>query len=84
MANRKYECPCCGFYTFENEPKGDYDICPVCFWEDDPFAYDDPNEVFSCNGVSLIKAKLNYQTFGACRKDLLVYVRKPYEAEISQ
>lgn len=29
----KYECPCCGFLTFENKPDGNYDICPGCFWK---------------------------------------------------
>ena len=32
----KYKCPCCGFYTFDEKLNGNYDICPVCFWEDDP------------------------------------------------
>ncbi|WNG18326.1 CPCC family cysteine-rich protein [Cystobacter fuscus] len=26
-------CPCCGFRTFEW--RGEYDVCPVCSWEDD-------------------------------------------------
>lgn len=30
-----YKCPCCGFYTFKQKPAGSYDICPVCFGEDD-------------------------------------------------
>ena len=50
---RKYKCPCCGYFTFEDKPNGNYDICPVCFWEDDPIAYDEPNKEFCCNGVSL-------------------------------
>ena len=36
----KYKCPCCGFYTFDEKPNGNYDICPVCFWEDDPIQLD--------------------------------------------
>ena len=28
-------CPCCGYKTL-NE-KGGYDICPICFWEDESF-----------------------------------------------
>jgi hypothetical protein len=27
------QCPCCGYYTLDG--RGGYDICPVCFWEDD-------------------------------------------------
>ncbi|MVX63384.1 hypothetical protein GKZ28_06705 [Clostridium chromiireducens] len=32
----KYKCPCCGCFTFDEEPDGNYDISPVCFWKDDP------------------------------------------------
>ncbi len=28
-----HPCPCCGFRTFEW--RGEYDICPVCQWEDE-------------------------------------------------
>lgn len=31
----KYTCPCCGFLTFD-EPSGNYEICGICGWEDDP------------------------------------------------
>lgn len=33
----KYKCPCCGFYTLDE--RGAYDICPVCFWEDEGYFY---------------------------------------------
>lgn len=32
---KKYKCPCCGYFTFEKKERA-YDICLVCFWEDDP------------------------------------------------
>lgn len=78
----KYKCPCCGYYTFKNKPNGDYEICPVCFWEDDPLAYDDPDEVCSCNGVSLNQAKANYLKFGACHEDMIRHVRAPEKYEL--
>lgn len=28
-----FTCPCCGYITLESEHE--YDICPICFWEDD-------------------------------------------------
>ncbi len=31
----KYACPCCGCLTLDE--RGEYDICPVCFWEDDAY-----------------------------------------------
>ncbi len=38
MANKseKYTCLCCGYKTLD-EKRGSFDICPVCFWEDDMF-----------------------------------------------
>ncbi|MBQ6093927.1 MAG: hypothetical protein IJL09_00855, partial [Lachnospiraceae bacterium] len=30
---KKFRCPCCGFYTLEEV--GTYEVCPVCYWEDD-------------------------------------------------
>ena len=77
-----YRCPCCGFYTFAEPPAGNYDICPVCFWEDDPCAYDDPDEESSCNHVSLNQARKNFMEFGACKEDMKKYVRLPLEHEL--
>lgn len=31
----KCVCPCCGYLTLVE--RGGYDICPVCFWEDDAY-----------------------------------------------
>jgi hypothetical protein len=80
---KKYKCPCCGFFTFEAKPIGNYDICPVCYWEDDAKAYDEPSIAFRCNGVSLHQARENYLAFGACHTDLVRYVRKPNADEQS-
>lgn len=31
-----YPCACCGYLVF-NTPAGSYDICNICFWEDDAY-----------------------------------------------
>lgn len=31
----KFKCLCCGYRTLDT--RGGYDICPVCFWEDDAY-----------------------------------------------
>lgn len=31
----KYKCFCCGYMTLE--ARAEFDICPVCFWEDDVY-----------------------------------------------
>ena len=41
--NEKYPCPICGAMEL-SEPKGSFDICPVCGWEDDYLGQDYPDE----------------------------------------
>lgn len=71
----KYKCPCCGYYTFDELPAGTYDICPVCFWEDDGWQLDNPDAEGGANKVSLNRARLNYMEFGACEPDMREHVR---------
>ena len=79
---KKYKCPCCGYYALKNKPIGEYDICPICFWEDDPLAYINPDECCDCNRVSLNQAKENFKLFGACRKEMVKHTRKPTDDEL--
>ena len=39
---KKVKCLCCGFRTLEE--RGYFDICPVCFWEDDCYIMYDQND----------------------------------------
>ncbi len=79
----KYRCPCCGYYTLSVRPKGYYDICPVCFWENDPVQLGRPDYAGGANGVSLNQARANYRQFGAVTADALRYVRKPRVDELA-
>jgi hypothetical protein len=63
------------------EPPGTFDICRVCFWEDDDTQYYDPDFSGGANVVSLRQAQKNYIKIGACKKDSLKYVRKPKKDE---
>jgi Cysteine-rich CPCC len=63
-SHRRYPCPCCGYQTLE-EPPGCYDICPICFWEDDPIQRRDPWYAGGANDPSLVEAQQNYQRYGA-------------------
>ncbi|MBQ9279346.1 MAG: hypothetical protein IJ224_12015, partial [Lachnospiraceae bacterium] len=76
----KFKCPCCGYYTFEEEPKGNYGICPVCFWEDEPVL--DEDLAGGANRVSLKQARENFKLFGACTEDMKKNVREPLENEM--
>jgi hypothetical protein len=59
-----FPCPCCGHLIFE-EPPGSYDICPVCFWEDDYVQLRWPDWVGGANSPSLIDAQHAYRSLGA-------------------
>ena len=78
----RYKCPCCGCYTFKKKPSGDFDICPVCFWEDDWKQFDDEELEGGANSVSLRQARENYKTFGCCEERFKGNVRKPTDEEI--
>ena len=75
-----YPCPCCGHLVFGESP-GSYEICPVCFWEDDLVQLRWPDFVGGPNTLSLVECQRNYQTFGAVKARVLEYVRAPAENE---
>lgn len=78
----KFMCPCCEYFTFD-EPlsKAVGDICPVCFWEIDPFV-SSPNEPSGANhGLTLKKCRANYSEFGACTEEMTRYTREPCHDE---
>lgn len=78
----RYRCPCCNYKTLEE--RGRYDICPVCFWEDDGQDSHDADKIRGGpNGrLSLTKARENYRSIGACEERLLQYVRSPLPEEL--
>lgn len=53
MKRNKYYCPCCGYKTLGKEPPGTYDICEICFWEDDDVQFYDPDYEGGANEPSL-------------------------------
>ena len=76
-----FPCPCCGYLTFDEEPCGTFEICPVCCWEDDNVQNDDPNYDGGANGISLNEAKENFAKYGAIKKELVQDVRNPLPEE---
>jgi hypothetical protein len=79
MSVTRYTCPCCGYRTL-HEPPGSYDICKVCFWEDDGVQLLDPAFPGGANEPSLIECQKNFRRIGACEERLVALVRPP-EAE---
>lgn len=84
MHGRRHACPCCRCFTLK-EP-GSFEICPVCFWEDDGQGDDDADEVLAGpNGdLSLTRARANYAAFGACEERHRAHVRPPRPDERGQ
>jgi hypothetical protein len=74
-------CPCCGCKTLSQ--RAAYQICVVCFWEDD--GQDDHDAEIARGGpngsLSLSAARANYQRIGACAERYVCNVRPPTAAE---
>lgn len=77
-----FPCPCCGFLTRDETAYGSFDICPVCFWEDDDVQALDPDFAGGANDVSLNEARENFKTLGAVEARLKRYTRPPRADEI--
>lgn len=48
-----FTCPCCGYKTLSEQPPGTFEICQICWWEDDNIQFDDPDYIGGANGDSL-------------------------------
>lgn len=77
----KFTCPCCGYKTLSNPANGSYDICSVCFWEDDGVQLEDPDYEGGANRVSLRQAQKNFIKFGACEEEMISFVRPAHTSE---
>jgi hypothetical protein len=81
LGEGKRPCPCCGHLTLEFDP-GDYEICPVCYWEDDPVQSNDPDFKPGANKVTLNEGRANYRAVGASELEYKDSVRPPRSEEI--
>lgn len=82
---KRYECDCCGNYTYEEPSRTYYYVCPVCYWE---HMYLEPEQVNYYGGEGVIptleQAKENYKKFGAFAPHAVSYVREPYSEELPE
>ena len=69
-------CACCGYIVFGEGP-GSYEICPICFWEDDPVQIADPWFSGGANDPSLFEAQVAFMKCGAIEERFVARVRKP-------
>lgn len=81
VVNRPQQsCPCCGHLTLSE--RGGFEICPVCFWEDD--GQDDIDAHVDRGGPNrgrLWHARANYLKFAACEERAKEHVRPPTRNE---
>ncbi len=66
----------------EQEPPGTYEICSICFWEDDEYQFLNPDDKEGANNVSLRQAQKNFLEFGACDEGSIIYVRRLNQEDI--
>ena len=74
------QCACCGFRTLKSG--ADYEVCPVCFWEDDGLGESEPDKPSGPNHeLSLSQARANFKAVGACHSRFVSKVRAPLPHE---
>jgi hypothetical protein len=78
----KHPCTCCGYWTLPEKAGNTFQVCPVCYWEDDGVQLNDPAYAGGANQVSLAQAKENYASFGAIEARFQEYVRLPWKEEM--
>jgi hypothetical protein len=73
----RFRCPCCAFLTLDE--RCGWEVCPVCFWEDDGQGDHNAGEVRGGpnSRLSLTQARANYRAFGACEERFIGNVRAP-------
>ena len=79
-AVEKRPCPCCGYHTLPS--RNDYEVCPVCFWEDEPGSLEEPDGVGGSNAVSLREGRRNFERYGAMEARFRSNVRSPKTSEL--
>lgn len=77
---KRFHCPCCGYHTLTEQSA--LEICPVCFWEDDPYQSADVDCKWGANPTTLRVARANYLEYGASETRYLDCVRRPTPEEL--
>lgn len=79
---KRVACPCCGFLTLSD--RGGFEMCPVCWWEDD--GQDDIDSDIVRGGpngeLSLSQARVNFRSVGASDPRFVKSVRPPLPDEM--
>ncbi len=78
MENRQ-SCICCGYFTIE----GEFDLCPVCYWEKDFFQEENIDDSGGANLVSLRTGRENFKKIGAVEEKFRDQVRLSCKEEMT-
>ncbi|MBE9583556.1 hypothetical protein IM792_03770 [Mucilaginibacter sp. JRF] len=73
-------CPCCGYITLSNV--GEYNVCLICYWEDDPVQRNNPDYDSGTNKFILRQAQKNYMEYGVSDYDMKRHVFKADKHDI--
>ena len=80
----RHRCKCCDYFTLVGtEEDIAWDICPVCFWENDVFG----TNIFAYSGanhMTLAEGRENYHVYGACDINSIGSVRLPLPKELPE
>ncbi len=80
MDQEKVACLVCGYSTLSR--RGGYEICPICFWEDEGEIDHPTKPTYGPNdSLSLTQARQNYKKFGAVDEQFKDKVRPPEPGE---
>ena len=60
---RKYQCPCCESYGLNEQAGNTFQLCPICYWEDDGVQSNDPEYEGGANKVSLNQGRINFKKY---------------------
>jgi hypothetical protein len=72
IRSKQHQCPCCDYFTLDE--RGQYDVCPVCYWEDSGADLDRLDEHSGPNHQTLREGRKHFLEFGACDRAMLVHV----------
>ncbi|WP_350352756.1 CPCC family cysteine-rich protein [Microbacterium sp. A8/3-1] len=75
-----YPCACCGYLTLSGPP-GSYEICDVCWWEDDAVQLRYPELRGGANHPSLVEAQATFQAHGSSDLQLSSHTRPPRSSD---
>ena len=76
-----YPCPCCGYLVF-SEPPGSFEVCPICYWEDDHVQLRYVNWAGGANQPNLIDGQRTYAAVGAMDTRSVSSVRAPRAGDL--